>query len=255
MQQRNIRKEFRRMETHDNHTNDVFLDHFIFSSGYLRHKTTLFSESWFKSKSIPIRKIVQKQGEFIVTFPRGYHFGFNTGFNVAESTNFASPRWVDYGIGCQHCTCPSTADSLNEIPPSSIYFSMDTFHKHRPEWIDECPASDIRTTSAHNRKVTTIPSSSIKPSDGGERSSLSSILPSDEGTSDDGAQCFGAITRDFASVKPSQQFVRHLAGDVMDKEVYALLEKLRGKLIISFRVIDVLPYVWCIAYSSYYTCF
>ena len=41
--------------------------------------------------------MVQNAGEFIVTFPRGYHSGFNLGFNCAESTNFALPRWINFG--------------------------------------------------------------------------------------------------------------------------------------------------------------
>ena len=33
----------------------------------------------------------------MITFPYGYHAGYNHGFNCAESTNFASLRWIDFG--------------------------------------------------------------------------------------------------------------------------------------------------------------
>ena len=41
--------------------------------------------------------MTQEAGEFMVTFPYAYHAGFNHGFNCAESTNFATERWIEYG--------------------------------------------------------------------------------------------------------------------------------------------------------------
>jgi hypothetical protein len=35
----------------------------------------------------------------------GYHCGFNHGYNCAESTNFAMPRWVEYGKRASNCIC------------------------------------------------------------------------------------------------------------------------------------------------------
>jgi len=42
-------------------------------------------------------QVCQEPGDFIITFPYGYHAGFNTGYNIAESTNFATTRWIEYG--------------------------------------------------------------------------------------------------------------------------------------------------------------
>ena len=48
---------------------------------------------------------MQHAGEFVVTFPRGYHAGFNLGFNCAEAVNFATERWVDIGRKAAVCMC------------------------------------------------------------------------------------------------------------------------------------------------------
>lgn len=50
-------------------------------------------------------QITQEEREIMITFPFGYHAGFNHGFNCAESTNFAMPRWVEYGKRAQQCYC------------------------------------------------------------------------------------------------------------------------------------------------------
>ncbi|XP_060797283.1 lysine-specific demethylase 4B isoform X2 [Neoarius graeffei] len=72
---------------------------------FLRHKMTLISPSILKKYSIPFDRITQEAGEFMITFPYGYHAGFNHGFNCAESTNFATLRWIDYGKMAMQCTC------------------------------------------------------------------------------------------------------------------------------------------------------
>ncbi len=72
--------------------------------------------------------MTQYEGEFMITFPYGYHAGFNYGFNCAESTNFALKRWIEYGKHSIKCTCRE----------DMVKISMDAFiYKYQPELYED----------------------------------------------------------------------------------------------------------------------
>uniref|UniRef100_A0A8C2CSM7 [histone H3]-trimethyl-L-lysine(9) demethylase n=1 Tax=Cyprinus carpio TaxID=7962 RepID=A0A8C2CSM7_CYPCA len=121
-----------------------FPNSFKSCEAFLRHKMTLISPSVLKKYSIPFDKITQEAGEFMITFPYGYHAGFNHGFNCAESTNFASIRWIDYGKVATQCTCSK----------DMVKISMDPFvRRFQPDryqaWTqgkDSCPLDHTLAT-------------------------------------------------------------------------------------------------------------
>jgi hypothetical protein len=78
---------------------------------FLRHKTYLISpEILQREHNIKVNKLVHYEGEFVITYPYGYHSGYNVGYNCAESVNFATESWLDYGRIAKKCECE--ADSV-----------------------------------------------------------------------------------------------------------------------------------------------
>eukprot|EP00958_Prasinococcus_capsulatus_P028731 scaffold7207_cov520-Prasinococcus_capsulatus_cf.AAC.3 len=65
---------------------------------FLQALLTMVSPATLQSKGVEVFEARQEPGEFIVTFPRAYHGGFNEGFNVAEAVNYAPPTWLPYGL-------------------------------------------------------------------------------------------------------------------------------------------------------------
>lgn len=63
----------------------------------LHQLVTLMSPSKLAEKGIPCVYADQGPNEFVVTFPRVYHAGFNSGFNFNEAVNFTMDSWIDFG--------------------------------------------------------------------------------------------------------------------------------------------------------------
>lgn len=72
---------------------------------FLRHKSFLASPTLLAQSSCRPNFLVQRAQEFVITYPRGYHAGFNLGFNCAESVNFALESWVELGRKAKACQC------------------------------------------------------------------------------------------------------------------------------------------------------
>ncbi|CAA0823782.1 Lysine-specific demethylase JMJ18 [Striga hermonthica] len=63
----------------------------------LNELVTQLSPSVLKLENVPVFRAVQNSGEFVLTFPRAYHAGFNCGFNCAEAVNVAPVDWLQHG--------------------------------------------------------------------------------------------------------------------------------------------------------------
>ncbi|KAH8656944.1 hypothetical protein BGZ60DRAFT_531809 [Tricladium varicosporioides] len=80
---------------------------------FLRHKTFLISPSrLLQDFNIKVNKIVHHPGEFVITYPYGYHSGYNLGYNCAEAVNFGLEPWLKYGLVAKKCECAQAQDSV-----------------------------------------------------------------------------------------------------------------------------------------------
>jgi len=101
---------------------------------FLRHKSHLLSPSIISKAGISYTTQVQRAGDVIITFPGSYHFGFNTGFNCAESTNFAFPEWIPMGEKAKICMCHphSVRIEMKRFKELHDKYEIETSYKDGP---------------------------------------------------------------------------------------------------------------------------
>ncbi|XP_033647980.1 lysine-specific demethylase 5A-like isoform X1 [Asterias rubens] len=66
----------------------------------LQQLVTILSPTILMKNDVPLVRTNQCAGEFVVTFPRAYHAGFNQGYNFAEAVNFCPTDWLPSGRSC-----------------------------------------------------------------------------------------------------------------------------------------------------------
>merc|ERR1712083_159375 len=86
---------------------------------FLRHKTLFLTPKYLSKAKIKFHRVTQRENQMIVVFPGAYHQGYNLGPNIAESVNFGTEEWLQWGKHATECGC-----GRNKEP-----FSMDPFVK------------------------------------------------------------------------------------------------------------------------------
>ncbi|XP_075458456.1 lysine-specific demethylase 5A isoform X2 [Ascaphus truei] len=66
----------------------------------LHQLVTIMNPNVLMDHGVPVYRTNQCAGEFVVTFPRAYHSGFNQGYNFAEAVNFCTADWLPMGRQC-----------------------------------------------------------------------------------------------------------------------------------------------------------
>ncbi|XP_052459814.1 lysine-specific demethylase 5C isoform X2 [Carassius gibelio] len=73
---------------------------FEFQPDLLHQLVTIMNPNILMAHGVPVVRTNQCAGEFVITFPRAYHSGFNQGYNFAEAVNFCTADWLPTGRSC-----------------------------------------------------------------------------------------------------------------------------------------------------------
>jgi histone demethylase JARID1 len=61
----------------------------------LHQLVTIMNPNTLMDAGVPVYRIDQHAGEFVITFPRAYQAGFNQGYNFAEAVNITPSDWLE----------------------------------------------------------------------------------------------------------------------------------------------------------------
>ncbi|KAM0747231.1 hypothetical protein T439DRAFT_328987 [Meredithblackwellia eburnea MCA 4105] len=133
-------------------------------SQFLRHKAFLASPRVLANSGITLNRCVQLPGEFILTYPKGYHSGFNLGFNAAESINFATERWLPLGKLAKACEC--IGDSVNIDVEAWLHEAAVAEGVIKGEILSQLPSASISSSAPRRKRMAVImpPSKESTPS-------------------------------------------------------------------------------------------
>ncbi|EPB71090.1 JmjC domain protein [Ancylostoma ceylanicum] len=125
----------------------------LYSINYLHHGAPKY---WFAVPPEAATRFERLMRQQFPTYDRqckGYHMGFNLGYNIAESTNFATDRWIDFGKNAVLCKCRSDMVEIDMTPFMQKY-RHDDFERWYSYWYlpKTTPVIDVSQCRRKKRK-------------------------------------------------------------------------------------------------------
>ncbi|KAI3455882.1 hypothetical protein Pfo_012545 [Paulownia fortunei] len=129
----------------------------------LNELVTQLSPSVLRSEGVPVYRAVQNSGEFVLTFPKAYHSGFNCGFNCAEAVNVAPVDWLQHGqsaVELYSAQCHKTSLSHDKLLLAAAgkavraLWEISVLKKENPEnlrWKSVCGKDGMLTQAIKTR--------------------------------------------------------------------------------------------------------
>lgn len=130
---------------------------------FLRHKTFLVSPQHLERHGLTVNRLHHYQGEFVITFPYGYHAGYNLGYNCAESVNFATPQWVPIGKHAHKCLCISDSVGLDVMRLERRMLGLSSDSDHSEDDVHHSGASVGTPDSEIDDNLLSKPHAQAKP--------------------------------------------------------------------------------------------
>ncbi|VDD84943.1 unnamed protein product [Enterobius vermicularis] len=148
-------------EKFDEVVNNLVPDLFQKHPDLLHHLTTMINPMILIENGIHVYTVHQEPGEFVITFPRAYHAGYNEGLNCAEAVNFAPPDWLRLGRLCiadyakVHRKCVFSHDELvvrmvekvgnmDFFMKCALYDELEKIVSKESKWLARFPKSKHR---------------------------------------------------------------------------------------------------------------
>ncbi|CCF55758.1 hypothetical protein KAFR_0A03230 [Kazachstania africana CBS 2517] len=122
----------------------------------------------YELEQIPVFKAIQNPNEYIITFPKCYHSGFNTGFNLNEAVNFITEDWLKYGIQSINdykiTKKQSIFDCFELVINILREFSYDATNTHNVSFVRSCYSSLLTVYNKNlrmSRKILSLLETSV----------------------------------------------------------------------------------------------
>ncbi|KAI5070351.1 hypothetical protein GOP47_0014694 [Adiantum capillus-veneris] len=116
----------------------TFPDLFEAQPDLLFQLVTMLNPKVLRENDVPVCTTIQERGNFVITFPRSYHGGFNLGLNCAEAVNFATLDWLPFGrFGVERARLYHKAAVLSQEELLFVVAKNEQSYERSSSWVRE----------------------------------------------------------------------------------------------------------------------